>query len=102
MLQNPEMRKKAKYQLRPLDATPARSLRVGSGSGRETSISVGIVSMLTGYSFGAGKLEPLGRSASWYTRRLTRSSLAVSYRVQAKITSCHGNESHHLQRTAVD
>jgi hypothetical protein len=64
MLQNPEMRKKAKYQLRPLVADLASSLRAASGSGRETSIVVGIVSVLTGYSFGVGKLELFGRSCA--------------------------------------
>src|SRR5580692_11632925 len=94
MLQNPEMRKKAKYQFRPLVADPASSVRPASGSGRETSMMVGIVSVLTGYSLGMGKLEPFGRSAAWYTRRNTGSSLAASYRLQAKTTCCHGNESH--------
>src|ERR1700733_4362265 len=61
MLQNPEMKKKAKYQLRPLLATPSSTVRSATGSVRETSIVVGIVSVLTGYSFGVGKLEPFGR-----------------------------------------
>jgi hypothetical protein len=60
MLQNPEMKKKAKYQLQPLVATAASSGRSVPGSGEKTSIVVGIVSVLTDYSFSVRTLESSG------------------------------------------
>jgi hypothetical protein len=50
MLQNPEIKKKPKYQLRPLVATAASAGRFAADSQETTSIAVGIVSVLTVHS----------------------------------------------------
>jgi hypothetical protein len=62
MLQNPEMKKNAKYQVQPpvirlLLVTAASFLGFAPGSGGGTSNGVGIVSVLTGYSLVRGETE---------------------------------------------
>src|SRR5271157_1430010 len=98
MLQNPEIKKKEKYHLRPRFAIAGSSARSAPASGGGILTWAGIVPALTGDSVCTRIIRFVG--ASGRTRRNARSSLSDSYRVQAEVTRCHGNESHRPRQAA--
>src|ERR1039457_2430081 len=95
MLQNPEIKKKEKYHLRPRFATADSSLRSAPGSGGGMITWAGIVPVLMGDSFCIRIFDhALSTRLGPVPKRTASSSVADSYSVQVEITCPHSNESH--------
>src|SRR5271156_4985991 len=94
MLQKPEMKKKAKYQFRPLGATAASPGHSLPNFGERTFIVADIVPVPTVTPFCTRKLESSASLCPEAKPKECSSSLADGSRVQADVTLPHGNESH--------
>src|SRR5271155_4493476 len=94
MLQKPEMKKKAKYQFRPLGATAASPGHSLPNFGERTFIVADIVPVPTVTPFCTRKLESCASLCPEAKPKECSSSLADRSRVQADVTLRHGNESH--------
>jgi len=93
MLQNPERKKKQKYQPKPLLVAAVVSGVWVRGFGGTTA-RAGIVPVLTNYSLASGSSN---HSLYWASQRSPTPcslSLADRGRLQAEVTYHHGNESH--------
>src|ERR1017187_143234 len=94
MLQNPEIKKKEKYHLRPWFATTDSSLRSTPASGGGMIAWAGIVPVLMGDSFCIGIFDRALSTRLGAVPRIASSSVADSYSVRVEITCPHSNESH--------